>query len=39
MALWREKLLAFLARNAAQSTAFYDLPAERVLELNVQVEI
>ncbi|SME98249.1 KUP system potassium uptake protein [Tistlia consotensis] len=39
MALWREKLFAFLSRNAVAATAFYNLPPERVVELGIQVEI
>ena len=39
MALWREKLFAFLSRNSLDATAFYNLPAERVVELGIQVEI
>ncbi|MBI4657684.1 MAG: potassium transporter Kup [Verrucomicrobia bacterium] len=38
MALWREKLFAFLARNAQPATAFFRLPANRVVELGMQVE-
>ena len=39
MATWREKLFVLLARNAVRATAFFRLPAERVVELGVQVEI
>jgi len=39
MAIWREKLFVLLARNAVRATAFFRLPAERVVELGVQVEI
>ena len=39
MALWREKLFVLMARNAVRATAFFRLPAERVVELGVQVEI
>ncbi|WP_298270481.1 potassium transporter Kup [Geobacter sp.] len=39
MALWREKLFSFMARNALQATAFYSLPPNRVVELGQQVEI
>ena len=38
MALWRERLFAFLARNAQPATAFFSLPANRVVELGMQVE-
>lgn len=39
MPRWREKLFAFMARNALQATAFYNLPPDRVVELGQQVEI
>ena len=38
MAIWRERLFAFLARNAQPATAFFSLPANRVVELGMQVE-
>jgi len=39
MAIWREKVFVLMARNAVRATAFFRLPAERVVELGVQVEI
>ncbi len=39
MAVWREKLFVLMARNAQRATAFFRLPAERVVELGVQVEM
>lgn len=39
MAIWRERLFAFLARNAQPATAFFGLPANRVVELGMQIEI
>ena len=39
MAIWREKLFVFMARNAVRATAFFRLPPERVVELGVQVEM
>ena len=39
MAIWREKLFVLMARNAIRATAFFHLPAERVVELGVQVEM
>ena len=38
MALWRERLFSFLSRNAQPATAFFNLPANRVVELGMQVE-
>ncbi len=39
MALWREKLFAFMARNAENPTSFFRIPRDRVIELGMQVEI
>ena len=39
MALWRDRLFAFLARNASSATAFFRLPGNRLVELGTQVEI
>ncbi len=39
MALWREHLFVLMARNAMRATGFFRLPAERVVELGVQVEL
>jgi KUP system potassium uptake protein len=39
MALWRERIFAFLSRNAQPATAFYGIPPERVMEIGIQVEI
>jgi KUP system potassium uptake protein len=39
MALWRESLFAVMARNAQSATAFFRIPANRVVELGMQVEI
>lgn len=39
MAIWRERLFAVMARNAQPATAFFRLPANRVVELGMQVEI
>jgi len=39
MALWRDRLFAFMSRNSAWPTAFYHLPPEHVIELSIQVEL
>jgi KUP system potassium uptake protein len=39
MAIWRERLFAILSRNAQPATAFFGLPANRVVELGMQVEL
>jgi KUP system potassium uptake protein len=39
MALWRDKLFAFMARNALPATAFFSIPGNRLIELGAQVEI
>ncbi len=39
MALWRERLFATMARNAGSPVEYFNLPANRVIELGTQVEI
>ncbi len=39
MAHWRAALFALMARNAQRATAFFRLPANRVVELGMQVEL
>jgi KUP system potassium uptake protein len=39
MVLWRDKLFAFLSRNAMPATAFFHIPGNRLVELGTQVEI
>ena len=39
MALWRDKLFAFLSRNAMPATAFFQIPGNRLIELGAQLEI
>jgi KUP system potassium uptake protein len=39
MASWRKHLFAFLSRNSRTATAFFGLPANRVVELGAQVEL
>jgi len=39
MALWREKLFAWMLRNAESAMEFFRLPHNRVVELGSQVEI
>ncbi len=39
MAVWREALYAFMARNAARSVAFYDLPPQSVMGVGIEVEL
>lgn len=36
---WRDHLFAFLSRNNQSATTFFRLPANRVVELGMQVEI
>ncbi|MEP7225900.1 MAG: potassium transporter Kup [Gemmatimonadales bacterium] len=38
MARWRKKLFIFMARNAQSATAFFGLPANRVVELGAQIQ-
>ena len=39
MALWRERLFAWMLRNAESAMEFFKLPTNRVVELGSQVEI
>lgn len=39
MAIWRENLFAFMARNAQRATAFFNIPADQVIEVGIQVEL
>ena len=39
MAVWREKLFAWMLRNAESAMEFFRLPPNRVVELGSQVEI
>ena len=39
MARWREVLFALMARNASDVATYFHLPAERVIEIGVRVEI
>lgn len=39
MVKWRERLFAFLSRNAQTATAFFEIPPGQVVELGVRVEL
>lgn len=39
MTLWREKLFAWMVRNAESAMTFFKLPTNRVIELGSQIEI
>jgi KUP system potassium uptake protein len=39
MTLWRERLFAVMARNANSVVEYFNIPANRVIELGTQVEI
>ncbi|HSH93101.1 MAG TPA: potassium transporter Kup [Roseimicrobium sp.] len=39
MARWRKALFAILSRNALPATGFFQLPANRVVELGTQIEL
>ena len=39
MALWREKLFAWMLRNSASAMEFFRLPTNRVVELGAQIKI
>jgi KUP system potassium uptake protein len=39
LAGWREKLFAFMTRNAVSASDYFQLPPKRVIELSTQVEL
>jgi KUP system potassium uptake protein len=39
MAIWRERLFAFMSRNALRATAFYKIPPNQVFEIGSYVEL
>ncbi|MGZ3768279.1 MAG: potassium transporter Kup [Bdellovibrio sp.] len=39
MAHWRERLFAFMSKNAQRPTAFFRIPPNQVIEVGIQVEI
>ncbi len=39
MMVGREKLFAFMSRNASSATAYFCLPPNRVVEMGSQIEI
>jgi len=39
MALWRDHLFAWMTRNAVRATDFFNIPANRVVELGTHIEI
>lgn len=39
MAMWRERLFAFMSRNALRATAFFKIPPNQVFEVGAYVEL
>lgn len=39
MALWREKIFAVMSRNSSSAVSFFNLPANRVVELGTRIEL
>lgn len=39
MARWREHLFAVMSRNAQPATAYFRIPADRVVEVGMQIEL
>jgi KUP system potassium uptake protein len=39
MSIWRDKLFIFLSRNARRATNFFQIPADRVVEIGIQLEL
>jgi len=36
---WRAQLFLFLARNAMDAAAFFDIPSNQVIEVGIQLEL
>jgi KUP system potassium uptake protein len=36
---WRDKLFAFMSRNARRATSFFQVPPDRVVEIGIQLEL
>jgi KUP system potassium uptake protein len=39
MSVWRDKLFIFLSRHARRPASFFRIPADRVVEIGIQLEI
>ena len=39
MAIWRERLFAFMTRNAERATTYYCIPSDQVIEIGLQIEL
>jgi KUP system potassium uptake protein len=39
LSVWREKLYAFMTRNAVSASDYFQIPPKRVIELGTQVEL
>jgi KUP system potassium uptake protein len=39
MAMWRERVFAFMHRNATPAGNYFNLPAERTYGVGVQIEL
>lgn len=39
MAIWREHIFSFMQRNAQRATAYFNIPANQVIEVGIQVEL
>lgn len=39
MAIWREKLFAWMSRNAERAASHFHIPSDRVIEIGTQVEL
>jgi KUP system potassium uptake protein len=39
LSLWREKLFAFMTRNAVSASDYFQIPPKGVVELDTQIEL
>ena len=39
MALWREKIFAFLSRNSQRASSYFHIPSDRVIQLGIVIDL
>ena len=39
MAIWREKLFAWMSRNGKRAASYFQIPSDRVVEIGTQIEL
>ncbi len=39
IAMWREKLFAFISRNALRATVYFQIPSNQAIEIGTVIEM